>query len=339
MARQVAVIGGGTWGTALSQVLADNGHGVRVWDLSADVLAKMRAERRHPKLPGVELPASVKFIDDFEQAVRGAQMIVVVVPSPAMRATFRRLHDLAGGGAMNRSIVVCTKGMDSERRQTFSQLAQEEFGQGVEEMYCALSGPTHAEEVGLRMPTAIVAASASEETAGLVQETFSTPYFRVYSQEDVIGVEIGAAVKNIVAIAAGAVEGLGFGDNTKAAILTRGLAEITRLGLAFGAAPQTFAGLAGIGDIIVTATSRHSRNRLFGELIAKGHGVEQAIKEIGMVVEGYNTVATVHDLSGELGVTMPITAAVYHALFEGGSPQEMVRELMTRPLKSEMEEV
>ncbi|GAB4323243.1 MAG: NAD(P)H-dependent glycerol-3-phosphate dehydrogenase [Candidatus Sumerlaeia bacterium] len=344
MGLKTAVIGAGTWGATLSQVLADNGHDVRVWDINSELIHNLQSSGRHPKLPGSELPAAVKFTTDWDRALEGVNFITVAVPSPAVRVTFERLKQNtspslgASGQAPAVPLVVCTKGMDSTRRQTFSQLAAEIFGPGAEAVYCVLSGPTHAEEVVQRMPSAIVAASRRTQTAQLVQEAFSTDYFRVYTQTDVIGVEIGGAVKNIVAIAAGAAEGLGFGDNTRAALLTRGLAEITRLGVAFGASAQTFSGLAGIGDIIVTATSRHSRNRRFGELIARGRTPEAAIAEIGMVVEGYHTVATVNESAHTLGIPMPITQAVHRALYEGASPQQMVAELMMRPLKAEMQE-
>ncbi len=333
--ERITVFGAGAWGATLADLLARKGFPVKVWDVDVELLAQLATTRRRGKPPALVVHESVAFEKDLAAAAVDADVWVCVVPSFAVRELCRNLR-ASMGGVGQRVFVNCAKGIEEITLATPSVIYAEEFGQQHLARYAVLSGPSHAEEVCLGIPTSVVSASDDVATARRVQSLFGTRVFRVYTQEDRIGVEMGAALKNVIAIAAGACDGLGFGDNTKAALITRGLAEITRAACALGASPQTLAGLAGLGDLIVTAMSRHSRNRLFGELLARGRSVTDALKEVGAVVEGYRTCRSAHMLSQKIGVDMPITAAIYGVLFEGTSIQDATAQLLDRDPKPEI---
>jgi len=286
-------------------------------------------------LPGVSLPERLICTSDLEQAVSGAELILLATPSHAIRETARGICPHLQNEAI---IVSAAKGLESGTYKRMTQVIAEEIPQ-LADRVAALSGPNHAEEVGRQQPTASVVAAASLAVAEAVQDAFMLPFFRVYTNPDVVGVELGGALKNIIALGAGAAEGLGFGDNTKAALMTRGLAEIARLGLALGANPLTFAGLAGVGDLMVTCTSRHSRNRRAGMLLAEGKTAEQIQLQTNMVVEGIRATGAAYELSRTSQIEMPITEQIYQVLYEGKSPKTAVLELMTRGKTHEVEEV
>lgn len=333
---KITVIGAGSWGTALAKMLGENHTDVVLWARSRELAAELAASRQNRRyLPEVTLPASLTFTADLAYAVREAALVVLATPSHAMRATAR---DLAGRLADGTVVVSAAKGLELGSLKRMSALIAEEIPAAAANIV-ALSGPSHAEEVGVRQPTAIVAASPSRRAAELVQEVLMTPYFRVYTNPDIIGVELGGALKNIIALGAGIADGLGFGDNAKAAFMTRGLAEITRLGTAMGARPLTFAGLAGIGDLIVTCTSRHSRNRRAGLMLADGKSLAEIEAASSMVVEGIRATAAAHELACRHGVDMPIAAQIYAVLYQGASPKEAVSRLLARGRTHEVEEV
>jgi len=331
----ITVFGAGAWGATLADLLARKGYPVTAWDVDAELVKQLRTTRQRGKPPGLVVHESVRFETDLLRAAADATMWVCVVPSFAVRQLCRTLRT-AFDGVGGRLFVNCAKGIEEESLAIPSQVFAEEFGAENLARYAVLSGPSHAEEVCLRIPTTVVCASDSLDTARAAQAVFGTREFRVYTQSDRIGVEMGAALKNVIAIAAGACDGLGFGDNTKAALVTRGLAEITRAAVAAGAVPTTLAGLAGLGDLIVTAMSRHSRNRMFGELLARGRGVQEALQEVGAVVEGYRTCHSAYDLARRLGVEMPITAAIYAVLYEGVSISQATAQLLERDPKPEI---
>ena len=327
---KITVLGSGGWGTALALVLLENGHDVTLWSYMEEESATLREKRENPVLPGVPLPDTLKLTADMA-CVKGCRAVVFATPSFAVRTTAHQVKELLEPGAV---LISVSKGIEKETSFTLTEVIEDEIkGHPV----VALSGPSHAEEVGRHIPTAVVAASGDRASAELVQDLFMNKRFRVYTTDDVVGVELGAALKNVIALSAGVIDGLGGGDNTKAALMTRGLAEIARLGEAMGGQKETFAGLAGIGDLIVTCTSMHSRNRRCGILIGQGTPVEQAVKEIGMVVEGYYAAATAKALADKLGVDMPITQAAYAVLYQGTDPMVAIAELMTREKKSENE--
>lgn len=328
---KITVLGSGGWGTALSLVLLKNGHDVTLWSYRAEESAALRERGENPVLPGVPLPDALKLTADMS-CVRGCQGVVLATPSFAVRTTARQVKELLEPGTV---VVSVSKGIEEETALTLTEVIAEEVG---DHPIVALSGPSHAEEVGRQVPTAVVAASRDENAAKLVQDLFMNERFRVYTTDDVVGVELGAALKNVIALSAGVSDGLGCGDNTKAALMTRGLAEIARLGKAMGGRKETFAGLAGVGDLIVTCTSMHSRNRRCGILIGQGVSPTDAVKQIGMVVEGYYAARSAKTLSDRLGVDMPITSAAYAVLYGGKDPREVITELMTRDKKSESEE-
>jgi glycerol-3-phosphate dehydrogenase (NAD(P)+) len=329
---KVTIVGAGSWGTTLALVLNENQHEVICWAYEREDIDIIRETGENKRfLPGVILPKTILFSDNLSQSIRDAQIIVVAIPSHAVRSVMEQLGDAVSREAIWVSVA---KGIENE---TFLRISQviEQAGHISKEFLAVLSGPSHAEEVSRRVPTAIVAASSSQDTAVVVQKLFMTPYFRVYANMDIIGVEIGGALKNIIALAAGICDGAGFGDNTKAALMTRGLVEINRLGLHLGASPDTFAGLSGMGDLIVTCMSRHSRNRYVGEQIGKGRELKEILDEMVMVAEGVKTTRSTRGLSLREGVEMPITEQVYQTLFEGKSPVEAMRVLMTRESKLE----
>ncbi len=333
----VAVIGGGGWGTALAILLAKNGHTVRLWVYEADLAEQMRRERVNERfLPDVRIPDEIAITSELNEAATGAETIVLATPSHALRETASRLAH-AGGETLAAAclVVIATKGLEQESHHRMSEVVDETLPSPLRKHPVVLAGPSHAEEVARGIPTAVVAACADRARAQAAQEMFSNEAFRVYTNDDVIGVEIAVALKNVVAIAAGISDGLGFGDSTKGALLTRGLAEIARLGEALGARHETFAGLAGMGDLIATATSRHSRNRRLGEAIGRGVTLEAALASSPMVAEGVGTAKAAVDLAVRCGVELPIAAQVCAILFEGKSAREAMRQLLTRDLKPE----
>ncbi|WP_269635016.1 NAD(P)H-dependent glycerol-3-phosphate dehydrogenase [Thermosinus carboxydivorans] len=332
----MAVIGAGSWGTALAGLLGENGHEVVLWARNKRLADELNQTRENTAyLPGVLLPSSVIVTNDLKQAIAGARFIFVVTPSHAVRETAVALNEMLTG---EKIIVSAAKGLELGTFKRMSEVIAEELP-AYAETIAVLSGPNHAEEVGRRHPTASVVAATSQEVAELVQDLLMNPFFRVYTNPDVIGVELGGALKNIIALGAGIAEGLGFGDNAKAALMTRGLAEIARLGMAMGAKPLTFAGLAGVGDLMVTCTSRHSRNRRAGIMVAQGKSVQQIQAETNMVVEGIRSTLAAYKLAQRYKIVMPITEQTYRILYEGKPPREAVLELMTRGKTHEIEEV
>ncbi|WP_027718748.1 NAD(P)H-dependent glycerol-3-phosphate dehydrogenase [Desulfovirgula thermocuniculi] len=335
--QKVAVLGAGSWGTALAALLAGKGYRVEVWARRQELASTINAERQNRRyLPGVILPPNVRAQVDLPAVLENACAVVFAVPSHAFREVLRAALPCIPKGAM---IVNVAKGIEEGSLLPLSRVFAGEAGEEELGRYAVLSGPSHAEEVGRGIPTAVVVASTSMTCAEAAQDLFMTAAFRVYTNPDVAGVELGGALKNIIALGTGIAEGLGFGDNTKAALMTRGLAEITRLGMALGANPLTFAGLAGVGDLIVTCTSMHSRNRRAGIEIGRGKKLEEALASVQMVVEGVRTTRAARLLAARCGVEMPITEQIYRVLFEGMPPREAVANLMTRGRRREMEEV
>jgi glycerol-3-phosphate dehydrogenase (NAD(P)+) len=329
-AMRVAVLGDGGWGTALAMLLHDNGHDVRVWGPFADHIEAIRADGcNQVYLPDVKLPAGLAWTADADEAAAGAELVVLASPSRYYRDVIERFAPLVADRAL---VVSVAKGLDERTRQRMSEVAGQTLGRRD---VVALSGPSHAEEVARGIPTAVVAASLSAEAAQAVQAVFSGRRFRVYTSSDVVGVELGGALKNIVAVAVGVADGLGFGDNTRAALITRGLAEIGRLGCALGARPDTFAGLAGMGDLIVTATSRHSRNRRFGEQLGRGRSTQDILNDSKQVVEGVWNCSIAREAARERGVETPIADEVYAVAREGKPAAEAVESLLCRELKPE----
>lgn len=332
----IAVIGGGGWGTALAALLTKNGHTVRLWVYEADLAERMGRERRNDVfLPGVPIPEAVAITPDLAEAAAGASAILFATPSHALRATASRLAAEKTALAAARLVVIATKGLEKDTHRRMSEVVQETLAAPLGSDPVVLAGPSHAEEVARGIPTAVVAACRDHGRAAAVQEAFSSETFRVYTNDDVLGVEIAVALKNVVAIAAGISDGLGFGDSTKGALLTRGLAEMARLGEALGARPETFSGLAGMGDLIATATSRHSRNRRLGEAVGRGATLAEALAASPMVAEGVGTAQAAVDLAARLGIELPIAEQVRAILYEGKSARSAMRELLTRDLKPE----
>lgn len=334
---KIGVVGGGGWGTALSVVLASRGHAVTLWVYEPELAERMRTARvNETYLPGVAVPVSIAVTNGLAEAVDGAEGVLLVTPSQALRSTVARLLEEAPTALARASYVaIASKGLERgtllRMTEVLGQIVPPEVGARVG----VLAGPSHAEEVARRIPTAVVAAARSADVAAAIQESCSTEWFRIYTNDDVVGVEIGVALKNVVAIAAGICDGLGFGDSTKGALLTRGLVEIARLGERLGARTETFAGLAGMGDLIATAMSRHSRNRRLGEAIGHGVTLEAALAGTKMVAEGVNTADAAVNLARRHGVELPIAEQVRAILYEQKSPHAAIRELLTRDLKSE----
>jgi glycerol-3-phosphate dehydrogenase (NAD(P)+) len=329
-----AVLGAGTWGITLADVLARNGHRVRCWDIDAKLIESMRATRRHPKLEGFERCDAVELTSDLAHALADCGAVVLVVPSQAMRQACEAARATGRTGGVG-TWVICSKGIEQGTLMLMHEVVADVLGADAAARTGVLSGPSHAEEVSRGLPTTLVACAAGARQAEAIQQWFFRPRLRVYTHDDPRGVELGAAIKNVVAIAVGISDGMGFGDNTRAALMTRGLAEIVRLGLAMGARLETFLGLSGVGDLIVTATSRHSRNHMFGEMLAEGASSEEALGRIGMVVEGYHTVRAVRGLARRHDVPMPIADAVHAMLYEGVGPRQAVEELLSRDPKPE----
>ena len=330
---KIGILGAGTWGTALGRALALNGHDVCIWSCFPEETELLAATRKHPHLPGSVIPESVSFTNSLEDVSADAGFILAVVPSVHMRKTIR---DLAPFLEENTILVSAAKGIESGTLMTLTEVMRDELGAaGKHNRVCALSGPTHAEEVAKDMPTLIVSASEDGETAEEVQKLFGGTCIRPYVNRDEKGVQICGALKNVEALAVGIARGLGYGDNTCAAMMTRGMEEIRRLGLAMGCREKTFFGLAGIGDLIVTATSNHSRNNRAGFLIGQGMPADEAVKTIGMVVEGMNALPAAIALCEKFGMDMPLINAVRDIVNNGIQPAEVVQQLMNRSLKTE----
>ena len=334
---KIGVIGAGTWGVALARMLTNSNHDVVVWSAIDEEIDALKATRTHKNLPGAVIPGGTKFTKALGEAVVGMDILLLAVPSVFVRATTAKLAEFVIDGQI---IVNVAKGIEENTLFMMTEVIKDELAKHTSAKdikLLALSGPTHAEEVARDLPTTIISACEDEETAKTVQDVFMNTCMRVYTHFDVLGVELSGALKNIIALATGISSGLGFGDNTKAALITRGIAEIRRLGLKMGCHDQTFAGLAGIGDLIVTATSEHSRNNRCGRLIGSGVEPKEAIKQIGMVVEGINALPAAIALAKKYEVEMPITETAYSVIFEGVDPKSAVLKLMTRDKKAEVE--
>lgn len=330
----VGILGAGTWGTALARLLAINGRSVALWSAVEHEIDTLAATRRHPHLPDVTIPAEITLTKDIAAAVMDRDLVIFAVSSAFIRTTAHRAAPHLAAGQIVANVA---KGIEERTLMTLSEVIADEIQKtsNIAVRTVALSGPTHAEEVAAELPTAIVSASRDAAAAAMVQDILMSTFLRVYTSADVRGVELCGALKNIVALAAGISTGLGFGDNTKAALLTRGMAEIVRLGTAMGCNAATFYGLAGIGDMIVTATSRHSRNNRAGELLARGYDKEQAVAEIGMVVEGFFALPAALRLAEIYQVELPIIFAVNDIVHHGADPHQAVLTLMTREKNSE----
>ncbi len=329
---KISILGAGSWGTALAWLLHNNGHNVMVWSIMDDEVELLRKDHENKKkLPGVILPDDMTFTGDLKTACSDRDLLVTAVASPYIRSTAHSMKPFVKEGQL---ILNVAKGIEEHSLKTLSDIIEEEIPQAEA---AVLSGPSHAEEVGKGVPTTIVAGSKKEATAKYIQELFMSPVFRVYTSPDVLGIEIGAALKNVIALAAGIADGLGYGDNTKAALITRGIAEISRLAEAMGARSETLFGLSGIGDLVVTCSSRHSRNRRAGFLIGQGRTMKQAMNEVSMVVEGVYSAKAGLELSEKYNIDMPITCAVNEVLFEDKPAADAVNDLMLRDKKVEIE--
>lgn len=335
---KTAVIGAGSWGTALALVLHKNGHEVTVWSIMEDEVAMLREKHEHiEKLPGVTLPKTMEFTSDLKEAILGKDYLILAVPSVFTRSTAKSMAPFVKEG----QVIVCVaKGIEEHTLMTISDIVEEEILAAQNAPHFALQvavmcGPSHAEEVGAGLPTTVVAGAKKRAVAEGVQDLFINEVFRVYTSPDVLGMELGGSLKNVIALAAGMADGLGYGDNTKAALITRGMSEISRLAIKMGASSETLSGLTGIGDLIVTCASRHSRNRRAGVLIGQGYTMQQAMDEVKMVVEGVYSAKAAIALAKKYEVDMPIIEAVNQVLFEDKSAKAAVRELMARDRRSE----
>lgn len=329
----VSIIGAGSWGTSLSILLAKNGHDVRVWSLFQNEVDMLNNEREHKNnLPGIKIPESIRFTTDIKECLEGHEYIVLVVPSQAVREACKLFASYVKNDDI---IIICSKGLEES---TGLRLSEVVLGEIPNIQPVALYGPSHAEEVSAGIPTTVVATSPDYEAAIKVQDLFMSPAFRVYTSSDLIGAETGSALKNVIALCAGICDGLGYGDNSKAALMTRGITEIARLGKAMGASSKTFAGLTGIGDLIVTCTSNHSRNLRAGRLIGKGYSVKEAQEEVKMVVEGISATRAAKEIADKYKVNMPIIQEAYNILFKEKDCKEAVYDLMTRSRKHETED-
>lgn len=332
MAR-ISIIGGGSWGIALAALLRKNGHEITVWSALEKEIEMLKEHHEHKMLPGVKLDEGVLFTTDDREAAQGRDLLVMAVASSYTRETAHRLSSLVARG---QKIVNVAKGIEEHTLMTLSQIIEEEIPQAD---VAVMSGPSHAEEVGRGVPTTIVVGARSRATAEYIQNLFMNEVFRVYVSPDILGMELGGSLKNVVALAAGIADGLGYGDNTKAALITRGITEIARLGTAMGGRFETFCGLTGIGDLIVTCASMHSRNRRAGILIGQGKTCEEAMAEVKMVVEGVHSARAAMELARKYDVQLPIIQQVNAVLFEGKSADQAVRELMLRDKKIEVSDL
>lgn len=333
MAR-IGILGAGSWGTALAILLHDNGHDVTVWSIHEKEVEMLNTTRRHEsKLPGVEIPEGILFTTDMKETMSDKDVCVLAVPSPFIRSTCQKMKAYVRAGQI---IVNVAKGIEESTLYTLTDIIEEEMPYADA---CVLSGPSHAEEVSRRLPTTCVVSARTRKTAEYLQSVFVSPVFRVYISPDMLGIELGGALKNVIALAAGTADGLGYGDNTKAALITRGIAEIARLGIKMGGRPETFYGLTGIGDLIVTCASVHSRNRKAGYLMGKGYTMQEAMDEVQMVVEGVYSAKAALTLAQKYQVEMPIVEQVNKVLFENKNAEEAVKELMIRDKKIESDSV
>lgn len=328
---KICVIGSGSWGIALGKLLCENGHSVTVWSRSLDEVNAINCNHMLERyLPGVVIPNEIYATGNLEEGIRESEIVILAVPSVAVRECSRNISKYL----TNQIVVNVAKGLEKETHKRLSEVMKEELPLG--QRIAVLSGPSHAEEVARRLPTVVAICSDDADVRDIVSSAFMNEYFRVYSNSDLIGVEVGGAVKNVIALCAGISDGLGFGDNAKAGLITRGLAEIIRLGTAMGGKLESFYGLTGIGDLVVTCASKHSRNHRAGEYIGQGFSVEEAISKVNMVVEGMNAAKSVKELGEEYGVEMPITEQACKVLFEGKNAKDAVLELMGRDRKEEI---
>lgn len=326
--KTIAVLGAGSWGTALSLVLADNGHHVKLWTRREAQMEEMNTRHTNKSyLPGITLPENIMATSSLAEAVRNSHTLLLVVPTSVIRDILGQLNDVI---TQPMTFIHASKGIETSTVKRISEIIKEEIPFEKRENVAVLSGPSHAEEVGARQPTTVSVSSTDSRSAQYIQDLFINRRFRVYTNTDMIGMELGGALKNIIALGAGMSDGIGFGDNAKAALMTRGLAEITRLGTKMGANPSTFAGLAGMGDLIVTCTSTHSRNWKAGHLLGKGRNLNDALQSVGMVVEGVKTTEAAFFLANREEVEMPITNGLYQVLFHHKAPKATVEQLMNR---------
>jgi len=331
---KISVIGAGSWGTALAKLLSTNGHKVTMWAYREDEIRMFQEKHENIfKLPGVKLPEDVIYTTNLEEAIKGKEMMILAVPSPVIRSTSKKMAPFVEDGQI---IVNVSKGIEKDTLLVLTDVIEEEIPNADVAVLC---GPSHAEEVGRGIPTTVVAGAHTRKTAELIQNIFMNQVFRVYTSPDMMGMELGSALKNVIALAAGIADGLGCGDNTKAALITRGIAEMSRLGVAMGGRIETFNGLTGIGDLIVTCASRHSRNRKAGFLIGQGKTMQQAMDEVQMVVEGVNSAGAAKVLAEKYQVSMPIVNEVNQVLFEGKTAREAMEDLMLRDKKIEYPEL
>lgn len=331
---RVGVIGAGSWGTALSLLVHNNGHEVIIWSILDEEVEMLKTKRQHEsKLPGVILPEGIKVTNDLSEAMKGKDVLILAVPSPFTRSTAHMMKEFLKDGQI---VVSVAKGIEEHTLYTLTDIIEEELP-GADA--AVMSGPSHAEEVGKGLPTTCVVGARTKETAEYLQNIFMSPVFRVYTSPDILGIELGGSLKNVIALAAGIADGLGYGDNTKAALITRGVAEVARLGIKMGAKLETFCGLTGIGDLIVTCASVHSRNRKAGYLIGQGYTMQEAMDEVNMVVEGVYSAKAALELAKKYDVEIPIIEQVNAVLFEGKNAAEAVNELMLRDKKIEHSEL
>ena len=328
--RKIGIIGAGSWGTALAVNLTRNQHEVVIWSIMEDEIKMLEERREHlDKLPGIKLAETISFTTDMEKAIKGMDMLVLAVPSIFTRSTSKSMAPFVEEG----QIIACVgKGIEDDTFMTITDIVEEEIPQAD---VCVLCGPSHAEEVGLGLPTTVVAGARTQKSAEYIQDTFMNETFRVYTSPDMLGMELGGSFKNVIALAAGMCDGLGFGDNTKAALIVRGISEVARLAVAMGANPETVNGLTGVGDLIVTCQSKHSRNRKAGELMGQGMTMDEATKEVKMVVEGVYSAKAAFALGKKYNVQMPIIEEVNKVLFEDKSAKEAVYDLMLREKRAE----
>lgn len=334
MRSKIAILGAGSWGIALGVMLNSEGHRITLWEFDPKEMIKLKKKRGHPKkLPGIKIPERVKITDDLEEAVFNSDLLLLAIPSHTVREVAKKLAKID----LNQPLIVnLAKGIENETLCRMSEVLTSELPENLHKNITTLSGPSHAEEVSKKIPTTVVVAGFDEKVAQKVQKTLINPYFRIYTNSDLIGVELGGSLKNVIAIASGICDGLNLGDNTKGALLTRGLAEMIRLGEKLGAFAQTFAGLSGMGDLITTCFSPYSRNRFVGEQIGKGRKLKKILKDMVMVAEGVKTTLSVYKMSKKFKVEMPITEEVCLVLFKNKDPVKGVYDLMSRGPKSEI---
>lgn len=338
MAEKIAVMGAGSWGSVLANMLVENGHDVTIWSRNADQAQKLNDEHVNPKyMPKLTYQTGLKATNDMKEALTDATMVLLAIPTGGLRQVASAVNDILDELNLKPLFVHATKGLEQKSYKRPSQMISEEIAPEHRQAIVALTGPSHAEDVAVHDMTAVTAASEDMDSAKKVQDVFSNPNFRVYTNNDLIGAEFGGALKNIIAIGSGALRGLGYGDDARAALITRGLAEIRRLGVAFGANPLTFSGLSGVGDLVVTATSRNSRNWRAGYQLGQGAKLDDVIANMGMVIEGVYTTKAAYELSHQRHVKMPITDALYAVLYQGASTKDEITQLMSRGLGSEVE--